>query len=131
MTYTINDVSVLRKILWLDTILGAATAIVGLCFFNPLTSVLGLTVPFILSVSIITLCYSVIAGVLANQSTISIPLLRLLILANWIWTFISIGLMLVHFAGAELLGRIFLFLQIFAVGILAYFEGKQLVGLTK
>lgn len=130
MNYTIKDMSLLRKLLWSDTFLGGTTAIAGLCFFNPLTSILGLTATFILSVSIITLCYSVIACVLANQVNISIPLLRLLIFANWIWTFISIGLLLIHFNSAQPLGKIFLFLQIIVVGGLAYLEGKQLVVTT-
>jgi hypothetical protein len=127
MNYTINDTSLLRKILWVDTILGGTTAIVGLLFFRPLTHILGLPVTFILSVSVITLGYSLIAGVLANQINISVSLLRTLIYANWVWTFISIGLLLMHFNNAQLLGKIFLILQIIVVGGLAYLEGKQLV----
>jgi hypothetical protein len=127
MNYTINDTSLLRKILWADTVLGGTTAIVGLLFFSQLTSLLGLPVTFILSVSVITLGYSLIAGVLANQINISVSLLRTLIYANWVWTFISIGLLLMHFNNAQLLGKIFLILQIFVVGGLAYLEGKQLV----
>ncbi len=130
MTYIIKDTSWLRKILWVDTALGGTTAMFGLFFFNPLTSLLGLTAIFILSVSIITLCYSIVAFVLANQISISISLLRILVYANWIWTFISIGLLLIHFDKAQLLGKIFLILQIIAVGALAYLEGNQLVVAT-
>ena len=99
----------------------------GLFFFNLLTDLLGLTTIFILSVSIITLCYSVVACVLVNQINISISLLRTLVYANWIWTFISIGLLFMHFDEAQPLGKIFLILQIIVVGALAYLEGKQLV----
>lgn len=127
MNYTIKDTFLLRKLLWLDTFLGGTTAILGLCFFKPLTIMLGLTATFILSVSIITLCYSVIAYVLTNQINISISLLRILISANWVWTFISIGFLFIHFDTAQPLGKIFLFLQVIAVGGLAYLEGKQLV----
>ena len=127
MKYTIKDSFLLRKILWVDAVLGGATAIMGLLFFDPLISVLGLTATFILRVSVITLCYSLIACVLASQINISIPLLRTLIYANWVWTFISIGLLLMHFDKVQPLGKIFLVLQIIVVGGLAYLEGKQLV----
>ena len=130
MHYAIKNPALLRRLLWVDTFLGGTTAILGLCFFNPLTSLLGLTANFILSVSIITLGYAVMAGVLANQNTISVALLRALILANWLWTFISVVLLLVHFNQTQPLGKIFLGLQIIAVGGLAYFEGKQLVVTT-
>lgn len=126
MSYSIKDMSLLRKILWLDAFSGGVTAGVGLCFFNALTDVLGLTTHFMLGVSAITLCYSVVAGILASQTTISVRLLRLLIGANWIWTIISVGLLLIHFGGAQPVGQAFLVLQILVVGALAYTEGKQL-----
>jgi len=131
MNYTIKDISVLRKILWVDCGLGGITAILGLSVFNLLTSILGLTTTFILSVSSITLCYAIVACVLVNQTNISISLLRTLIIANWIWTFISIGLMLIHFEMAQPLGKAFLILQIIAVGALAFLEGKQLIVTTQ
>lgn len=127
MNYTIKDISLLRKILWVDCALGGITAILGLSISYLLTSILGLTTTFILIVSSITLCYAIVACVLANQMKISISLLRTLILANWIWTFISVGLMLIHFERAQLLGKAFLILQIIVVGALAYLEGKQLI----
>ena len=127
MNYTIKDSSLLRKILWVDAVLGGATAIVGLLFLDPLISVLGLTATFISHVSIITLCYSLIACVLATQINISVSLLRVLIYANGVWTFISMGLLLMHFDKTQPWGKIFLVLQIIVVGGLAYLEGKQLV----
>jgi hypothetical protein len=127
MTYGINNKPLLIQILWIDAILGGSTAILGITLLHPLTGLLGLTRDFILSVSIITLCYAITALMLANQKNISISLLRTLIFANWFWTLVSIVLLFLHFKQAELLGKIFLILQIIAVGALAYLEGKQLV----
>jgi hypothetical protein len=127
MSYSIKDALLLKKILWADTILGGITAIAGLCFFTPLTGILGLTASFILTVSAITLCYAIVAFILARQSQVSVPLLRILIYANWTWTIISIVLLFIHFDTAQLLGKIFLVLQIVVVGGLAYLEGRQLV----
>lgn len=127
MNYYIKDLSFLRKILWLDTFLGGSTAILGLCFFPSLTSILGLTTNLIVIISIITLLYSIVAFILSNQQTISISLLRTLVFANWVWTIISIGLLLTHFDNAKTLGLLFLILQILVVGGLAYLEGNQII----
>lgn len=127
MTYTIKNISILRKLLWLDTFMGSSTGITGLILLNRLTDFLGLNTAFILAVSCITLCYAFVALYLACQRTISIPLLRLLIIGNWAWAFISTGLLFLHFAEATVFGKIFLILQVLVVGGLAYFEGKQLI----
>jgi len=126
MKYSIKNVSSLRKLLWLDTLMGGVNGILGICFFNFLAGLMGLSTVLILTVSIITLCYAVVAFVLANQAQISVTLTRILVYANWAWTFISIGLLLKHFNEAELYGKIFLVLQILVVGGLAYLEGRQL-----
>src|SRR5688500_4977705 len=100
MTYEIKDPVTLRKILWLDAFLGGTTALTGLLFSSALSYLLGLTAPFILWVSFITLVYSIVAFKLARQHTISLALLRTLVYANWIWTIISIGLLLIHYGNA-------------------------------
>ena len=127
MVYTIKDTLFLKKILWLDTIMGLTTAILGLAFFNSLTHLLGLPTNLIKIISIVTLMYSIVALILATQKNISIPLLRLLVNANWVWTIISVILFFIHFNQAEMMGIIFLFLQIFVVGGLAYLEGNQIL----
>ncbi|MGI9544346.1 MAG: hypothetical protein ACR2MX_13885 [Cyclobacteriaceae bacterium] len=126
MSLSIKNVSHLRKILWLDTFLGGITALIGLCFFHPLEQILGLSVTLIISVSAITGCYAIVAFILAKQKTISIPLLRVLIFANWFWAIVSIALVLLFFKQAYLLGKIFLILQVLVVSGLAYIEGKQI-----
>ena len=127
MSYTIRHLPTLRKLLWLDTFLGGATALAGLIFSNTLIDFLGFNPAFIVAVSVITLCYALVAFYLACKRVIPISLLRILIAANWIWAFISIGLAFIHFEEATLYGKIFLILQVLVVGGLAYFEGKQLV----
>jgi hypothetical protein len=101
--------------------------VLGFLLFQIFSGILGLTVPFILSVSTITLFYAIVAFILAAQRNISVRLLQLLVYANWIWAVISTGLLLVHFSKALLLGKIFLILQIVVVGGLAYLEGNQIV----
>jgi hypothetical protein len=127
MNYSIKDPGWLKKLLWADTILGGTTAITGICFLKSLDSILGLTRLFILYVSVITLCYAIVALILASQKKVFIPLLRILIYANWAWTIVSVILLFIHFDEALLLGKIFLVLQIIVVGGLAWLEGRQLV----
>ena len=118
-------------LLWADTLLGGITAILGLCFFHYLTAILGLPINVVLSISVITLLYSIVALVLAMQQNISISLLRILVFANWFWAIISIGLLLIYFNRAALLGRLFLILQVVVVGGLAYLEGRQVIVKSK
>lgn len=125
-TYTIKNAIALRKILRADVLLGGGTAFIGLLFFSSLAPFLGLTASFIVIVSSITLLYACVAIRLATQESISIPLLRTLIYANWVWTAISIVLFFTHVHTATIFGIIFLVLQIFVVGGLAYLEGNQL-----
>ena len=126
MTYSVKDTLFLKKILWIDAFMGSITAIIGLVFFNWLTYFLGLPKNLIIVISSITLIYAIVALALAVQKNISIPLLRLLVNANWVWTFISVILFFIHFNQAEVMGVIFLILQVFVVGGLAYLEGDQI-----
>lgn len=127
MPYQIKDSELLRKILWSDAVLGGSTALAGLLFPDSLTTPLGLTTRFITVVSAVTLLYAVVAVRLATQKSVSVPPLRLLIGANWLWTVVSLVLFLIHYNTATGLGILFLVLQIIAVGGLAYWEGNQLV----
>lgn len=130
MQYQVKDSELLRKILRLDAVLGGGTALVGLLFYPELTPVLGLPTRFITVVSVVTLLYAVVAIRLATQKPVSVPLLRLLIGANWLWTLVGLVLLLVHYNTATGLGLSFLILQIVVVGGLAYWEGNQLIRKT-
>ncbi len=120
------DIAPLKKLLWLDTFLGGTTGLVGLCFYTLLEELMGLDVKFIVTVSVVTFCYAIVALALAVQKKISLPLLRVLIFANWFWATISIGFVVFFFNSAYLLGKVFLMLQVLVVCGLAYAEGKQL-----
>lgn len=127
MKYSIKNPLFLKKILWLDALMGSMTAIIGLIFFNSLTHFWGLPKNLILIISCVTLVYAIVALILAIQKNISIPLLRLLVNANWLWTIISVILFFIHFNQAEIMGVAFLVLQVFVVGGLAYLEGNQIL----
>ena len=128
MTYQIRDRVRLKQILWLDTLAGGVTAIIGITQYGSLGPLLGLTTPLILLISGVTLLYAVIAFVLVNQGSTSIVLLRLLIRANWLWSLISLVLFLLYYRRATPIGITFLVLQVVVVGVLAYVEGQQVVG---
>ena len=115
----------LRRLLWADFILGGSTALTGLVFCKQLTGILGFPSNFILIVSGVTLLYAIVALTLARQRKISVPLLHVLMWANWAWALISVGLTIVYFNEATILGKIFLILQVVVVGGLAYLEGKH------
>lgn len=116
----------MRTILWIDAVAGGSTALVGLLFYNPLTTLLGLPQRLILTIALITLLYAGAALTLVIQSRLPVALLRVLINANWFWTLISVGLLAGYAQTATPLGVLFLVLQIVVVSGLAYTEGHQL-----
>jgi hypothetical protein len=116
----------LRKVLWVDTVLGCSTGLIGLFLIPWISHWFGISQGMILLISVITLCYGVVAFRLARHPQIDITLLRILIWANWIWCAISIILLFLLADNAKPLGKIFLILQIFVVSALAYLEGNQI-----
>ncbi|MEO9964966.1 MAG: hypothetical protein ABJF11_04210 [Reichenbachiella sp.] len=130
MNYQIENPTLIRKLLWLDCILGALTAAIGLVFRNELVDLLGLPYLFIFWVAIINALYASVSLRLATMGQVSIPLLRSLVVANWVWMDISVVLLYFHFMDATLLGQTLLVLQIIIVGGLAYMEGYQIKKVT-
>ncbi|TWV94312.1 hypothetical protein [Chitinophaga pinensis] len=116
----------LRTILRADFILGGATAIAGLLFNSWLSGFLGLPADLIIIIAIVTLAYAMVACVLAFQREPVIPLLRILIYANWVWTLVSLVLLIMYYKGASAFGVAFLVLQVVVVGGLAWLEGRCL-----
>lgn len=126
-TYRIRNQPFLRQVLWADAIADGLTALIGLFFFTVLNQLLGLPTNLIIVIAVVTLSYGVLAFRLALQRTTSVPLLRALVTANWVWTGVSVVLLFVHGSRATPLGLAFLILQLLVVGGLAYVEGNQLV----
>ena len=126
-SYRVNDERALRNILWADTTLGTLTALVGLVFASSLSPLLGLSSSLIVVISLVTAVYGVGAFALAVQRSLSVPLVRVLVAANWLWTAVSAALLAKHANAATVFGLAFLTLQILVVGGLAYLEGRQLV----
>lgn len=126
MAYQLKNQRVLNKILWVDFALGSSCGLLGLLFSDFFVPIFGLSAEVILWISAITLLYSIIAFRVVIMQPVSIPLLRFLIMANWAWTLISLGIIFFHFSDATLLGKTFLVLQIVIVGGLAWLEGNQL-----
>lgn len=126
MKFAIKNTAVLKKLLWLDFLLGFITAFIGLLFYSSLATFLGLTSKLLFIISLANLIYSFVAFTLTQQKSTSLSLLITLICANWFWTVISIVLLFFHFKDASNPGQLFLVLQIVVVGAVAYLEGNQL-----
>ena len=129
MKTKIKNPSTLRFILSLDFLLGATIGLLGLNFTFYFACKLGLSYNFLYLISMITLIYSLVALILALMKRVNIPLLKLLIAANWAWTILSLYFIYLHFEVASPLGKFFLVSQVLVVGGLAYLEGKQLTKL--
>lgn len=126
MEYQLKNIPLLKKILWADSLLGGVTALAGLFLYRLLTGFLGLPEHLIIIIATVTLLYAVLALRLALQHTPSVPLLRMLMHANWVWTVVSVALLIFYFHGATAFGVAFLILQVVVVAALAYLEGRHI-----
>lgn len=118
----------LKKILWADSLLGGGTAIAGLCWYPALTGFLGLPADLIVIIAAVTLVYALLALRLACQNPLSLLLLRVLVYANWLWTIVSVVILICYLNGATLFGAAFLILQVVVVAMLAWLEGRHIKG---
>ncbi|THU40782.1 hypothetical protein FAM09_01330 [Niastella caeni] len=125
MKYQLRNIPLLKKVLWADCSLGVGTGLVGLLWYPALTEFLGLPVNLIVIVATVTLGYGLLALRLVLQRTTSILFLRILITANWVWTIISVALLIFYIQNATLFGAAFLILQEVVVAMLAYLEGRH------
>jgi hypothetical protein len=122
----VKTTKTLRGIIWADVVLGGGTSI-GLFLFSSLFSRLfGISSDILLIIALITFGYAVVATLLVRQNTMSVPLLKTLVWANWVWALISVALLIWKYNDVTPLGLTFLLLQIVVVGGLAYLEGNQL-----
>jgi hypothetical protein len=126
MIYQIRNIPLLRRVLWADSVLGGATALAGLFWYSTLVDFLGLPLHLIVIIASVTMAYALLALRLALKSPPSILLLRLLIYANWVWTIISVVLLIFYMYEATLFGVTFLILQVVVVAILAWLEGRHI-----
>jgi hypothetical protein len=114
----------LKNLLWIDFWLGFITGTIGILFYNTLKTFLAIPVDIIIIISVVTLAYSLVALVVAQQKQQGLKLAKILIAANWVWSVVSIILLYLFFQKSTVFGKLFLVLQIIVVGGLAYFEGK-------
>lgn len=121
-----NNIPLLKKILWADHVLGAGTAIIGLLWYPVLSRFMGLPENIIVIIAAVTMAYGLVALLLALQNPPRERLLRILIYANWIWAVISVWLLFRYAGDAKWLGATFLVLQVLVVGGLAWLEGRHL-----
>lgn len=127
MKHQLRNIPLLKKVLWADSVLGGSTALAGLFLYSVLENFLGLPAELIIVIALVTLLYALLALMLAGRNPPPVLPLRVLIYANWIWTIISVVLLILYFKEATIFGAIFLILQVLVVGGLAYQEGRHVV----
>lgn len=116
----------IQNVIRVDFLMAFITGIVGVLFYKPLVNILGLSAQFIVVVSVFHLLYSCYSGFLFFQKVINKRQIRLLIFANLFWTIVSIVLLIMYWNSAFVLGKALLILQVLVLGVLSYFEEKQL-----
>ncbi|PST84968.1 hypothetical protein C7T94_02280 [Pedobacter yulinensis] len=126
MRYQLHALAPLTKILWLDGILGAGTALPALFIYGYASRFLGLPVSVVLIIAVVTLAYAAFALSLARRQAPPAVLVRFLIYANWVWTGISVLWLIFFIHVVTLYGAAFLVLQVLVVAGLALVESRYL-----
>lgn len=126
MSIALNDIPGLRKLLWADAFIGGGTGIAGLALYGWWSGFLGFPEKLVLLIAAVTGLYALMALSLAIMKPIRGRMVRWLVIANWVWTAVSVGMLGYYFGGASVFGKIFLVLQIVVVGGLAWTEGRHL-----
>jgi hypothetical protein len=125
--YTLRNPRTLRRLLWLDTSMGTTNAIAWLLLPGFWAGLLGLPHWLIIAIACVNAVYAASALSLAAQAQAPARYVYWLVLANWSWVVVSVGLLCWHFAGATVWGQVFLVTQVLGVGALAWAEGRQVL----
>ena len=116
----------LRRLLWLDALLGLGHGLAGVFLHALVVTWLGFPVVLVTTIVLGNLVYGTTAFSLARLEPLFLSGVAVLVYANWFWAALSLGMLVLHVAEATLLGQIFLVLQVPVVGGLAYAEGRLL-----
>lgn len=120
------DIPRLRKILLADAFIGGTTGIAGLALYGWWSRFLGLPERLVLLIAAVTGLYAMLAASLVLMKPVRARAVRWLVIANWTWTVVSIGMLLYYCSGATIFGKAFLVLQVIIVGGLAWLEGRHI-----
>ncbi len=126
MRTSLHDTPRLRKLLLADAFIGGGTAIAGLALYGWWSRMLGLPERLVLLIAAVTGLYALLALCLVLMKPLRWRPVRWLVVANWIWTVVSVGLLWHYGSGATFFGKVFLVLQILVVGGLAWLEGRHI-----
>ena len=116
----------LRRVLWLDAILGAATLPSHLLNTGFMSNLLGLSQPVLVWSGWLMVAYAAFIILIVSRKAISRSLVKVLIAGNLLWIVGCIELLLVGQGTLTTLGIAYIGVQIVTVGLLTMMEWRGL-----
>ena len=116
----------LRRVLWLDAILGAATLPSHLLNTGFMSNLLGLSQPMLVWSGWLMVAYAAFIILIVSRKAISRSLVKVLIAGNLLWIVGCIELLLVGQGTLTTLGIAYIGVQIVTVGLLTMMEWRGL-----
>ena len=116
----------LRRVLWLDAILGAATLPSHLLNTGFMSNLLGLSQPVLVWSGWLLVAYVAFIMLIVSRKTMSRSLVKVLIAGNLLWIVGCIELLLVGQGTLTTLGIAYIGVQIVTVGLLTMMEWRGL-----
>jgi hypothetical protein len=111
-----------RRVLWLDAITGAGTALLQLEAQATVSSLLGMPAPLVQASAWVVLVFVVYIGFLLAQRELPRAGVRLLVLGNAVWVAASLWLVVGSGVALSPLGAGYVLAQAAFVGMLAYLQ---------
>lgn len=118
----------LRRALFADAIASAGMGLLLLAAAVPLEPLLGLPVALLRGIGAISFIYAVHVALVARREHLSTRATRLIVFANVVWVFASVGLLLSGWVAPTSFGYAFVIAQAVVVALLAEL---QFVGLRR
>ncbi len=116
----------LRRVLWLDAILGIATLPSHLLNTGFMSNLLGLSQPILVWTGWLMVAYAVFIILIVSRKAISRSLVKVLIAGNLLWIAGCIELLVVGQGTLTTLGIAYIGVQIVTVGLLTMMEWRGL-----
>lgn len=116
----------LRRVLWLDAILGAATLPSHLLNTGFMSNLLGLSQPVLVWSGWLLVAYAAFIMLIVSRKAMSRSLVKVLIAGNLLWIVGCIELLLVGQGTLTTLGIAYIGVQIVTVGLLTMMEWRGL-----
>lgn len=114
----------IRSLLWFDCAAAGLAGVAMLALSDVLSRLFGIPRAVLVTTAVVNLAYGAFSYSLARQTAVPAQRILALVVANFAWTLVCVGLAAFFASPASWLGACYLLAEGLLVGVLAAFEAK-------